>query len=220
VGDAPAVLVGLVVSVLAVWAAWRGWGGYPRLPAPTRVLARREWAFVAAAADALLPPGGAVPPSGSEAGIPAYTDRYIASVPASTRRLMRLLLLLVEHATLVFPAPPPRGRRRFSALASAQRVAVLDGWRGSRFFARRLVFTSLRALLMMGYFAHPVVLRHLRLAPYAIATPVVEADLLYPRVGAHPATIRFTEADLTPPAPARPLDLDGPLHPDVAEARG
>ena len=85
---------------------------------------------------------------------------------------------------------------------------------------RRLVFTSLRALLMMGYFAHPVVLRHLRLAPYAIATPVVEADLLYPRVGAHPATIRFTEADLTPYAPARPLDLDGPLHPDVAEARG
>jgi hypothetical protein len=133
---------------------------------------------------------------------------------------MRLLLLLVEHATLVFPAPPPRGRRRFSALAPAQRVAALEGWRASRFFARRLVFTSLRALLMMGYFAHPAVLRQLRLAPYAIDTPVVEADLLFPRVGAHPDTIRYTEAELTPRRPAAPLDLDGPLHPDVAEAPG
>jgi hypothetical protein len=210
--------LGLLVLLVAAWVLWRVAGGHPRLPQPTRVLAPREWAFLAAAADALFPAGGAVTPSGSEAGIPAYTDRYVASVPATTRRLMRLLLFLVEHATLLFPAPPPWGRRRFSALSAEQRVAALEGWRTSRLFPRRLVFASLRALLTMGYFAHPRVLRELGLAPYAIATPVVEADLLYPRVGAHPDTIRFGRADLTPPGPARPLDLDGPLHPDVAEA--
>jgi len=207
------MLVWLALLALFVWGCVRVYAGHAPPAEPARVLSHREMGFLAAAADAFYPPGGDVPPSGTEAGVPAYTDRYVATVPGSTRLLMRLLFFLVEHGTLFFPAPAPLGRRRFSALAAEQRVAALEGWRTSRFFPRRLVFSTLRAILTMGYFAHPPVLRQLRLAPYAIDTPVCEADLLFPAVGRHPDTIAFTEADLTPPGPRPPLALDGPLAP-------
>jgi hypothetical protein len=131
---------------------------------------------------------------------------------------MRLLFFLVEHATLVFPAPGPTGWRRFSALSAGQRVAALEGWRTSRLFPRRLVFNSLRAILTMGYFAHPPVLRALGLAPFAIESPVREADLLYPRVGARPETIPYRREDVVPPGPQPPLDPDGPVDPRYAGA--
>ena len=158
-------------------------------------------------------------PSGTEAGIPAYVDGYLDRVPAPTRLLMRLLFFLVQHATLVFPARHPLGFRRFSSLPPEQRVEVLEGWAGSRLFPRRLAFLSLRAILTMGYFADPVVLRRLGPAPYAIDTPVREADLLYPPVGESTDAIRHGPADLTPPGPVAALDLEGPLHPDYVEGR-
>jgi hypothetical protein len=95
-------------------------------------------------------------------------------------------------------------------------VAALEGWRTSRFFARRVVFTSLRAILTMGYIAHPPVLRELGLAPYAIETPVCHADLLYPPVGAPREAVPYGPEDLTPPSDGTPLRLDGPLHRDYA----
>jgi hypothetical protein len=95
-------------------------------------------------------------------------------------------------------------------------VAVLADWQRSRFFPRRLVFASLRAILTMGYFADPAVLRALGLAPCRVARPVAEADLLYPPIGRPRSAIRFTRADLTPPSDGTPL-LGAPLHPDYAE---
>ena len=71
----------------------------------------------------------------------------------------------------------------------------------------------------MGYLGHPVVLRHLGLAPYAIDTPVLRSDLLYPRAGRHPSTNSLTPADLTAPSDGTPLDLQGPRHADYAEKR-
>ena len=129
----------------------------------------------------------------------------------------RLLFLLVEQATLVFAAPGAGGRRRFSSLRPEQRVAALEGWQRSRFFPRRLVFTSLRAVLTMGYLADPTVLGALRLAPYAIPVPVGEADLLYPPIGRGPEAIPYGPDDRTPPSDGTPLDLAGPLHPGYRE---
>ena len=128
----------------------------------------------------------------------------------------RLLFLLVEHATLLFPAPGPRGFRRFSSLAPAQREAALDGWRTSRLFPRRLVFASLRALLTNAYVADPGVLRGLGLTPFAIDTPVCEADLLYPPIGRPPAAIRHVAT--TPPSDGTPLDPAAPRHPAYTSA--
>jgi hypothetical protein len=191
----------------------RLFAGYPPVGSSYQALSRREVAMIRAAADAMYPRGGEVPTSGSEAGIPAYTDRYLAILPGRLRVLMRMLFLLVEHATLFFPAPGRMGFRRFSSLSAGQRAAVLEGWRTSGLVPRRLVFTSLRAILTMGYFADPAVARRLGLAPRAIEAPVCHADLLYPRIAEHPDTIQWTHDDLTPPSDGTPIDPDGPLHP-------
>jgi hypothetical protein len=213
----------LALVAAVAYAISRVFLGHPRPAAPLTRLTRREAAFVDAAAETLFPPGGEVPPSGRDAGIPLYVDGYVKRVPRNIARLMRLLFFLVEHATLFFPAPGGLlggGMRRFSALDAAQREAVLEGWRTSRLFPRRLVFTSLRAILTLGYFADPAVLRALGLAPYDLRSPVCEADLLYPRVGALPETIRLGRGDLTPPSDGTPIPLDAPLHPAFAAREG
>jgi hypothetical protein len=207
----------LVLAGLLAAGAYRVLAGYPRAGARYRHLSRREVAFLHAAGDAAFPRGGPIPASGSDADVAGYADRWLGASRPRIRVLVRLLFFLVEHATLLFPAPGWGGWRRFTSLSPAQRIAVLDGWRRSRYFPRRLVFTSLRAILTMGYFAHPPVLRQLRLAPLAIPTPVCEADLLYPPVGQLPEAIRYTAADLTPPSDGTPVDLAGPLHPAFAE---
>jgi hypothetical protein len=158
--------------------------------------------------------------SGLDAGIPSFVDRYLGIVTPQTRTLMRLLFFLIEHGSLIFPAPGLGGFRRFSALAPPQQAAYLSAWQRSRFFPRRVVFVSLRALLTMAYFADPGVLRALGLAPRAIATPVCEADLLWPAIGRTPETMQLSRADLTAPSDGSPLGPSGPLHPDYeASAR-
>lgn len=207
----------LLLAALAALLARRLLLGYPG--PGLRRLAPRELATVTAVADTFFPPGGALPASGSDAGVPAYLDRYLDALPPRARLLIRALLVLVEHATLVFPAPGSGGWRRFSSLAPAQREAVLEGWRTSRLFPRRLVFTSLRALVTLGYLADPAVLRRVGLAPYALPTPVCPADLLYPPAGRSRSAIRYGPGDLTPPSDGAPIDLDGPLHPAYREPR-
>jgi hypothetical protein len=136
----------------------------------------------------------------------------VAATHPRQRLLMRALFFLIEHATLVFPAPGGiSGLRRFSKLRPDQQVAAIQGWQSSRLFPRRLVFVALRSLCTIGYLADPAVLRELRLAPFAIDTPIVEADLLYPRIGESRASIALTRADLRPPGQAPPLDRDAPL---------
>jgi hypothetical protein len=221
VGDVPIEM--MLASGVLLGLAWRAFGGYPRPGAKLARLSRREAAFVAAAAEALFPRGGAIAPSGLDAGVPAWCDRWLDALPAGTRRLVRALFVLVEHATLVFPAPGFDGWRRFSALDAERRGAVLEGWRKSRFFPRRLVFTSLRAIVTQGYFADAAVLRSLSLAPRAIATPVHAADALYPPIGRPKSAIRFAPGQIEvhgpldrPPA-GEPLGPHGPLHPDYRE---
>jgi hypothetical protein len=210
------ILVLALLLVGAVAGLRRLLAGYPHPPGRWQVLSPGEVALLEAAADTIYPPGGPVPPSGCEAGVPVWVDGYVAALPARMRLLTRALLMLVENATLLFPAPPPRGWRRFSALSPPQRSAALEGWRTSRLFPRRLVFMSLRAILTMGYFASPAVLRAVGLAPRAVAPAVVEADLLFPRVGRRRDSIAFTAADLRP-SDGRPVFPDAPLHPDFAE---
>ncbi|MCP5066279.1 MAG: gluconate 2-dehydrogenase subunit 3 family protein [bacterium] len=209
----------LIAALLLGWGWWRVFGGFPRARGPAGVLAARELAFLAAAADATYPEGGSALPSGTQAGIPAYVDRYVASVPSTIGFLMRLLFFLIEHATLLFAAPGGGGRRRFSSLNAEQRSAVLEGWGESSWYPRRLVFSSLRAILTMGFFSDPAVLRTLHLAAKRIESPVVEADLLYPAVGAHPSTIAHGPEDLGSPSGV-PLAADAPLHPDHAAPTG
>ena len=195
----------------------RFFAGYPKPAGPLAVLARREACFLDAAASATFPAGGAIPLAGSEAGLPRYVDRWLKALPARQRLLMRALLALMEHATLVFAAPGRGGLRRFSSLTVEQRESVLRGWAESGIFARRLVFMSLRAILTMGYLGHPTALRHLRLSPYAFDSPILQPDLLYPAIGQSSASNPLGLADLTSPSAGTPIDLTGPVHARYAE---
>jgi hypothetical protein len=209
--------VSVVAAGLALWAVARLALGYPAGDPALRHLSSHEQAFVRAAVDAVFPPGGPLPISGSEAGSLAHVDRYVGSLSPRSRLLIRLLFFLLEHATIVFPAPGATGIRRFSKLAPAQRAAVLEGWARSRFAARRTVFQSLRAIVTMAYFAHPAVLRAMHLAPLAIETPVIDADLLFPPIGQPRSAIRATPEDRERSVSRAPLDPNGPLDPAYRE---
>ena len=210
------MLVWLLLGAVVGYGLLRVCAGYPRPERTYAVLAPREVALLSAAGNATFPAGGAISPSGDEVDLPGYTDHWLTLLAPRMRLLVRLLLFLVEHGTFFFPGPGPRGWRRFSSLSKEQQAEVLEGWRTSRLYQRRLVFMSLRAILSMGYLAHPGVLRRLHLAPRDFETPVCEADLLYPPIGQGPEAIRYTTEDLTPPSDGTPLNLDGPLHPRYA----
>lgn len=212
-------LVILLVLGALGFAGVRIFAGYPRPASAPESLSRRELATLKAVSEALFPAGGAIPVSGREADVAGYVDRLVAASHPRQRRLIRALLFLVEHATLVFPAPGGlTGLRRLSSLDLERRVVAVEDWHRSRFFLRRLVFTSLRALCTLGYLAEPAVMRALHLAPYAIETPIVEADLLYPRIGCRSDDIRLGRADLTSERDALPpLRVDDPLRRDYAE---
>jgi len=212
------VILWLLLALFAAYAFARLFLGYPRPRSAHRVLAPREAAFLDAGAEATFPADGAIPLSGREADLPGYVDGFLAALAPHLRLQVRAMLMLFEQATIFFPATGRGGRRRFSSLTPEQRVEVLEGWSGSRFFLRRLAFTALRAVLTMGYLGHPVAMRHLQLAPFDFPTPVCEADLLYPRVGAHPDSIRWTAADLWA-SDGTPLSPDEPVHPDYAGNR-
>lgn len=206
-------VVWLLLGSVFAWGLLRVSAGYPRPPRAFGFLMRGEAAFLAAASEATFPAAGSIPISGTDARIPEYVDRLLAASHRRVRIQMRMLFFLVEHATLFFPAPGHGGRRRFSSLGLGQQVEVLESWARSSVWQRRLVFSSLRAILTLGYFAHPALLRHLGVAPRAIESPICEADLLYPRIGAQPSAIEYTRDDLTPPSDGTPLALDAPLDP-------
>jgi hypothetical protein len=204
--------VGLAIGLLAAGYGVRRLAlGYPDPGRRLRRLSRGEAALLDAAAEAMYPPGGEIECSGREADLAGYIDRLLDVSHPRIRLLMHLLFHFVEHATLIFPAPGRGGRRRYSSLSPEQQTRALADWASGRWFFGRLVFTSLRALLTLGYFAHPPVLRQLRLAPLAIETPVCEVDLLFPPIGRGPEAIRLGRADLTPPSDGTPLDPDGPV---------
>ena len=205
------------VVLLALGARRLLWG-YPRSSHDYRSLKPREIALLRAATDAMFPGRGAIPVSGADVDAPRYVDAWFELLHPAKRFQIRLLLLFFEHATLFFWAPGARGWRRFSALSLQQRIEVLRAWYASGWFVRRLVFTALRSVLGITYLGHPATMRHLRVAPYAFDSPVLDPDLLYPPIGKGPDAIRYRPEDRTPPSAGVPIDLDGPVHPDYADS--
>ncbi|MEW6270839.1 MAG: hypothetical protein AB1689_16270, partial [Thermodesulfobacteriota bacterium] len=81
----------VVLLLVLAYGMVRFFAGYPRPPVALQALAPREFATITAAALASYPRGGAIEPSGLDAGIPLHVDRFVAAQPRSTRILMRLL---------------------------------------------------------------------------------------------------------------------------------
>lgn len=165
-----------LAALLAALLARAVFAGYPPAPlARGALLSRKEQAIVAACADALFPPGGPIPLSGTDAGLLAYMDNYFRRLPPLARGLARLLLQSVEHGPWIFGPRPAR----FTRLRPLERVAVLRAMATSRVYLRRVSCLSLRAMMTMGYLAHPEVARTMRMvcdpAPFETARALLAA---------------------------------------------
>lgn len=141
----------LLTSMLLV-AAFSGYG--PSAP-NLRWLSGREQNIVGAAADAMFPPGGPIPLSGTDAGVVGYFDAYVGRQAPAQRFLVHLMLTFVELSPVIFG--PERGR--FSKLGHPAQLRFLDGMAKSGIYFRRVVFVSLRAMLTMAYLADARVAR-------------------------------------------------------------
>lgn len=144
---------GLIVGVIGSWLVRELFLGYASPPSRFKRLGRKSCAVVRAIGEALLPEGGDIPFSAEQAEVPRFVDNYLDGVPTLTRRLIYMLFFLMEHATYIFAFTT----RRLSEMDVNARVRYLEGWENSRLYARRLAFTSLRAIYGMAYLAHPEV---------------------------------------------------------------
>lgn len=163
------VVVTLVVALaltLAVTLVRGVFLGYPDPVLPSAaVLSRKEQAVVAAVADALFPPGGPIPVSGTEAGLVAYMDASIRQYPRHMIVLTRLLFAFIEHGPWLFGFAP-----RFTRLSQPERVRAMQRMSESPIYLRRVAFLSIRMLMTMGYLANDDVKRSIglryRTAPF------------------------------------------------------
>jgi hypothetical protein len=154
-------LVIAAVAAVAVLLALRGWFlgyGTPR-HAPS-MLNAKEQAVVSACADAFFPTGGAIPLSGTDAGVIAYFDQMVGDTPPKTRFLIRLLLRFIEHGPWVFGL-----RGRFTRQSPEDRVRTLRSWETSSIYFLRISFQSIRTLLAMAYMANDDVTDRIGAAP-------------------------------------------------------
>jgi hypothetical protein len=106
-------------------------------------------AVVAASADAMFPPSGPIPVSGTDAGVVAYFFAHVAALPFGKRVLFTLLLLFLQLSPFVFG---PR-RTRFTRLTPEERARHLREMDRSPLFLRRAASQSLKFVLTLGYFA-------------------------------------------------------------------
>ena len=89
---------------LTVFLGFRLFWGYPRPQRDFQILARRDAAFLDAAADVFFPADEGMPLSGLEADLPGYADAYLSELPVQKRRLILALFTLFEQSPLIWPA--------------------------------------------------------------------------------------------------------------------
>jgi hypothetical protein len=157
------ILAAVGAALVVAWCVRAIFLGYPRAAIEGALLSRKEQAIVSACADALFPPGGPIPVSGTDAGLVRYMDAYLGRLPRVPRILVRLLLLSVEHGPWIFGPRPAR----FTRMRPVERVAVLRAMARSSIYFRRISFLSLRTMMTMGYLAHPEVARRMHIVPNA-----------------------------------------------------
>ena len=150
-------ILAIVALALAGAIIWRGFLGYAAPTRPYKFLSPRDVAVFRAAAQATFPKGGEVSPSYAEARVVEYCDGYVGWLAPSQRTLIKLLLILFEHATLLFVP----SFRRMSSLPLDEQVKYLDGWDQSPLYLRRMAFQSIRAILCMAYLADDEVNRQI-----------------------------------------------------------
>ena len=147
----------LLQAGLAFGAA-SAFGAGLRLDGPAvdaRILSPEEMAIVRAVAEAMFP-GWPMPLDGVAAGVAEEVDRVVADMMVEPHASgFRYVLRALEWGTLA-----SRGMR-FSQLTVEDRTEVLDAWSDPVVLPRRVAHDSLKLILGMAYFNHPVVLDHI-----------------------------------------------------------
>lgn len=111
-------------------------------------LTPREARTLTAAAEIILPTGGAIPFGHTDIDIHGFVNDYLAVVPLDVSRLMRFILLFLEYGACMFALRPAR----FSNMAHAHRVRALDGIRTSRLFFLRGFFILLSSVILIPFY--------------------------------------------------------------------
>lgn len=127
---------GLIAARTLGYADWPGWTGTHLAPWEAHVLR---------AAGEVLTPG--VPAAALDA-LPVAVDRYLVGLPAAAIRDVHLLLMCIEHATLL------QLDARFTALGVPARARYLD--RFSRTAQGMTAWRGLRDLCCMGVYQQPI----------------------------------------------------------------
>jgi hypothetical protein len=115
------------------------------------VFSTDEWEFVQAAAEAFFPPGGDPPMSGAEADLGNFLDEVLSHFPDRERKGLKLLLQVLDDATI------PTHAAAFRHLELETRTAVLQDWFATDSVLFRSALGSLLLLLSEGYCTHPTV---------------------------------------------------------------
>ena len=85
-------------------------------------------------------------------------DHFLGALPSHMKVLMPMGLRLLEYATLIFMFPT---LKFFSAMSKEQREKYIRGWMESSVPLRRDLIKGFKAIVMTGYYAHPIVCEHL-----------------------------------------------------------
>jgi hypothetical protein len=124
----------------------------PARPAPAGLLVLRpgEWAVLDAAADALIPRGGAFALGAADVDLAARADRFLAAQSPELVGGLRGALLLLEWGGGLLAGRPGR----FSRLSPEDRAAVMAAL-PRRFGLARQVFAGLKQLCGLLFYADP-----------------------------------------------------------------
>ncbi len=113
-----------------------------------KYLSERERRTLLAAAECVLPAGGAFPLGHADVDVVAFTNEYLEAVPKEVRILLHVILWFVEYLGFFFALRPSR----FSKMPLDKRDRVLDRMRSSRVFFLRGFYILLTTVLMIPFY--------------------------------------------------------------------
>src|SRR5664279_320143 len=111
-----------------------------------------ERRLLGALCDALLPPGGAIPPGAADLGIAGDIEALLGCLRGQPRWLVRAMLFGFDLTSLL--GRPPG---LFHRLDAERRYRWVEASRSSRFRPRREALAGLEALVQIAYASHPQV---------------------------------------------------------------
>ena len=114
-------------------------------------LSADEARFVRAWASAAFPSGEVIPLDGGDAGLDRFFDSLLSSLPATQRKLLKLLLHALDTGSIAM------GGARFTQLEQSEARQVFHRMAEHDLAEVRGAVSGLTVLLGMGYSTHPTV---------------------------------------------------------------